>query len=87
MWQVYALMAQDLARERAREARQARLAREAAAFAAGERRRHPGLARDRVGAPRRVLAAGLRAVEAGAASLARAACTTAARLEGRTART
>jgi hypothetical protein len=85
MWQVYALMAKDLARERAREAHQARLAREAAAFAADERQRHPGLARRRVGAVRRVLAAGMRAVEAGAGSLARAARSTAARLEGRAA--
>lgn len=85
MWQVYALMAQDIARERAREAQQVRLAREAAAFAAAELRRHPGLPRVRVGAMRRVLAAALRGVETGAASLARAACSTAARLEGRVA--
>jgi hypothetical protein len=84
MWQVYALMAQDLASERAREAQQTRLAHEAAAFAAGERRRHPGSDPRRVGASRRALAAGMRGVEAGAGSLARAARTMAARLEGRT---
>jgi hypothetical protein len=83
MWQVYALMARDMARERAHEADQVRLARDAVAFEAGERRRHPGITPRRVGAPRRGLAAGLRAVEAGAGSLARAARATAARLEGR----
>jgi hypothetical protein len=83
MWQVYALIARDLARERAHEAHQAWLVREAAALAADERQRHPALARRQVGALRRVLAAVMRGVEAGAASLARAARTTAARLEGR----
>jgi hypothetical protein len=85
MWQLYALMAQDLAREREREARAVQLAREAAAFAADEARRHPGLARRRVGAPRRALVAALRGVESGAGTLARAARSTASRLEGRTA--
>ena len=83
MWQVYALMARDLAQEREREARATRLAHEAAAFAADEMRRHPDLAGRRVGVPRRVLAAALHGVESGAGSLARAARTTASRVEGR----
>ena len=83
MWQVYALMAQDLAREREREARAVRLARQAADFTADEVRWHPGLARVRAGGLRRMLAGGLRRVAAGAGSLARVAGSTAARVEGR----
>ncbi len=85
MWQVYALMARDLAHEREREARANRLARDAAAFAVDETRRHPGLPQPRPGVVRRAAATALRWIETMAASLARTACTTAARLEGRAA--
>jgi len=83
MWQLYAMAAQDLLREREREARAVRLARDAAAFASEERRRHPSLGPAPVGAARRALARALRAVEMAAGSLSRAARATAARVEGR----
>jgi hypothetical protein len=86
MWQIYAFLAQDIARERRREAAAAALAREAAAFEASERRAHPGLVQARrIGRARRALAASLRRVSAGAAALARSACDAAARLDGQAA--
>jgi hypothetical protein len=85
MWQLYSYLAQDLIRERQREAAAIARARRAAAPDAGwdtgsaDRSR---ATRSRAGAPRRTLVAVLRRVEMGAGSVARAASGTAARVEG-----
>ncbi len=83
MWQLHAQIALDLARERAREARQQALANRAREFARAEAGRH-GVARQpgrvRVGA-----ATALRAVSGAFGSVSDAACEAAARVERRTA--
>lgn len=83
MWQLLAIQALDLARERADEAARDRLARDARAFAAAERTRH-GLATD-AGPARSLAAAALRRVSAGLESASDAACDAASRLDHRTA--
>jgi septal ring factor EnvC (AmiA/AmiB activator) len=83
MWQLQAQLALDIARERAEEARQQRLANEARAAAADEARRHHLPA-----APRRsrlVAAAALRAVSGAFGSVSEAACDAATRIDRRTA--
>ncbi len=88
MWQIYAEMARDLARERQQEAEKRSAWRRAEESAATERLAHPDLAPMRaIAAPRRALAATLRQVGAGAGSLAGSACAAATRIEGRAGRT
>ena len=83
MWQIYGLMALDLARERAEEARRDRLASLARQHAELEARLHslPG----RPSRPRLATAAVLRAASGLFGSISDAACDAAARLDHRTA--
>lgn len=86
MFQIYGYLAQDIARERLREAEAVALARLAAELDAEERRAHPPVRREPwrlAGATRRVVASALRGVSEVAASLARSACNAAARVDGR----
>jgi hypothetical protein len=88
MWQIYAYLAQDVARERTREAEAVARARRAHELRDAEQRAHPWLAQRRavrMGAIRRATAATLRGVSSAAGSVARSACDAAARLEGRVA--
>lgn len=83
MWQMYALLALDIARERQREARQLALARQARASMADERRRH-GLAA--APSPVRVAVGGaLRRASGAFEAVSNAACAAASRIDGRTA--
>jgi len=86
MWHVYALLAQDRIRDRQREAAAVALARRAVANGAGLEdgsRKQAHRAAILAGTRRRVLAAVLRRVEAGAVTLAAAAHAMAARVEDR----
>jgi hypothetical protein len=80
MWQVHAMVALDLARERAREAEaMARRWRRTDVAEAERLRRAP----DRFAAGRALLAGLLRRLSAGADSVAIATCRAASRVEGR----
>ena len=81
MWTLYALVALDLERERAREAASLAARHRAARLAA------LGQSDDTwsVGGTRRVLAAALRRLSSGADTIADAACSAATRVEGRAA--
>jgi hypothetical protein len=83
MWQVYAMRALDLTRERIQEAEMARLARLAQETLDEERRRHAIEDAVGPGRARRALAGALRRFGSGAESLAAAACSAASRVEGR----
>lgn len=82
MWYVNALVAIDIARERAREAEAASERHRLAQLVAVQRRAHP---QRFVGRRRVVVAAALRRLSTGADSLATAACNAASRVDGRTA--
>ncbi len=83
MWQIYAMLALDLTRERLLEADTARRARWARETLEEERRRHAVEDAVSPGAGRRAVAGALRRLGAGAESLADAACSAASRVEGR----
>ena len=86
MWHIYEYLAQDIARERQREAEAVALARLAAELDAEERRAHPSFRRDAwrpAGAARHAIAGALRGVSGMAGHLSRSACNAAARVDGR----
>jgi hypothetical protein len=83
MWQIYAMLALDLTRERIQEAETARLAWQAREMRDEERRRHSPKVAAAPGRARRALAGALRRLGSGAESLAAAACSAASRVEGR----
>jgi hypothetical protein len=83
---IYGYLAQDIARERLREAEAAALARLAAELNAEERHAHPSSWREvrrPVTAVRSAIAGALRGVSGVAEILSRSACSAAARVEGR----
>ncbi len=82
MWQIQAQMALDIARERAREAQQARLAAQARRSREAEDRAHGVVRTSRL---RAALVAALRAVSGAFGSVSDAACAAATRLDRRTA--
>ena len=86
MFHIYGYLAQDIARERQREAEAAALARLAAELKAEERRAHPSFRGDvwrPTGAVRRAVADALRGVSGMAGHISRSACNAAARVDGR----
>jgi hypothetical protein len=86
MNQIYGYLAQDIARERQREAEANALARLAAKLDAEERRTHPSFRRhvwQPAGTVRHAVAGALRGVSDMAGHLSRSACNAAARVEGR----
>jgi hypothetical protein len=83
MWQVHAMLALDIARERAEEARAQALANAARSMAEEERRLH-GVASS-ASRTRAVAARALRAISGASASLSGWACDAATRLDRRTA--
>ena len=86
MLHIYGYLAQDIARERVREAEAVALARRAAELNAEERRAHPSSWRESwwpVAAARLAIAGALRGVSSVAEYLSRSACNAAARVEGR----
>jgi hypothetical protein len=86
VFHIYGYLAQDIARERRREAEAAALARLAAQLDAQERRAHPSSprnARPPAATARRVVAGALRGVSGVAGSFSRSACNAAARVDGR----
>ena len=86
MLHIYGYLAQDIARERLREAEAVGLARLAAELNAEERHAHPSSRREAwwpVAAVRSAIAGALRGVSGVAENLSRSACNAAARVEGR----
>jgi len=86
MLHIYGYLAQDIARERLREAEAVALARLAAELNAEERRAHPSSWREAWwpgSAARHAIAGTLRGVSSVAEYLARSACNAAARVEER----
>jgi hypothetical protein len=82
----YGFLAQDIARERQREAEAVALARLAAELNAEERRAHPSFLQDAwqpAGTARHAVAGALRGISDMAGYLSRSACNAAARVEGR----
>ncbi len=85
MFQIYGYLAQDIARERLREAEAAALARLATELDAEERRAHAPVRRDPwrpATLARHAVAGALRGISGMAGYLSRSACNAAARLEG-----
>lgn len=86
MLHIYGYLAQDIARERLREAEAVTLARLAAELNAEERHAHPSSTREArwpVSAVRSAIAGALRGVSGVAENLSESACSAAARVEGR----